>query len=285
MKTVILVVLLGLLTSCNACKKYSFTGGIEKGEIIYSNRMEGSPVIFNNELYHIISDRFETQSIQIFKGNVLFNSYKTNGHLISALVDNNIVYIFSTIDEQLISMTSSSDLIHFTNERIIYKSTPDIKIFNTSVAKDPTGFILAFEICKTGQICFNSRFLHSDDLDKWAVVGSTFSPNEYAACPTIRYDNGFYYLFYLKYTGKLYETHVSRSKDLITWEYGNVVLSPSDNKDLDSINNSDFDLIEYNGNVVIQYAEGNQASENGWANIRNANYVGSMSQFLESFFK
>ncbi len=159
MKAMILLVLLGMLTSCKACKEYVSMNGIEKGDILFENRMEGSPVVINGELYHVISDRFETESIQIFKGNALINSYKTKGHLISAFVENDVLYIFSTVDNKEIVVTSSSDSIHFAKEEVIYTSNDSIKIFNTSAAKDDSGYVLAFEICKTGNICFNTKFI------------------------------------------------------------------------------------------------------------------------------
>jgi len=87
---------------------------------------------------------------------------------------------------------------------------------------------MTYEYCQSGQTCFSAAFLHSRDLQNWASVGKTFNTREYTACPTIRYSNGYYYLFYLDRESGYFTTLASRSTDLQTWSAPVPVLSPLD---------------------------------------------------------
>lgn len=287
-KILFLLTLAALLTGCSACKKYVPINDIAKGDLIFENRMEGAPVVFKGKLLYVISNRFRTskESLEFYDENRnLVAQFESQTDLISALVYNDELYIFGTKGRKEIEYIKTKDLINFDMPVTVLAAKPSVDIFNTSVAVDSTGFVLAYETCEPGTVCFNTRFLRSTDLIIWTDTGELFAPTYYAACPTIRYLDGFYYLFYLGYDGEVYETFIRRSTDLINWSDAKIVLTPRDNKDLRSINNSDLDFIEYNGQVIIQYVEGNQANEpNGWSNIRGAIYPGSEAKFLLSFF-
>jgi hypothetical protein len=100
--------------------------------------------------------------------------------------------------------------------------------------------------------------------------------------------------------GPNYETHIVRSKDLIRWEPSplNPVLkaSPEEKRIANSklnaaqrekiaravdLNNSDLDLCEFRGNVIITYSWGNQQ---GTEFLGEAVYDGSLESFLKGFF-
>jgi hypothetical protein len=140
---------------------------------------------------------------------------------------------------------------------------------------------MAYEVCEPGTVCFSSRFLTSSNLEAWQSLGDLFMADKYLGCPTIRFYNGFYYVFYLGDLGH-HATLVARSQDLISWEHSpKAVLSALDRSD-EGLNNSDMDLEEKDGKTRIIYAFGSQTS--GWADIRVAEYDGAISSFLNEFF-
>ena len=71
-----------------------------------------------------------------------------------------------------------------------------------------------------------------------------------------------------------------RSKDLALWQLSplNPILEAATGE---GSNNSDVDLIEWEGNTYVFYATGDQQT---WGSVRAAMYPGSMRAFYESCF-
>nr|MDO8088187.1 hypothetical protein [Candidatus Sigynarchaeum springense] len=162
------------------------------------------------------------------------------------------------------------------------------KIFNTSVAPCPDGYVMAYEVEEPDKVNFSIRFARSGDLVHWERVGEVFEPDVYAACPTVRYHDGWYYILYLRHF-KHYVTCIARTRDLATFERfgGNArwpasvaVLSPKGCPH-EGINNSDIDMVEWHGTVVFTYCDGDQQT---WMNLRTAVYFGTAAQFFNEFF-
>jgi len=169
-------------------------------------------------------------------------------------------------------------------------------LFNASVCRDASGYVMAFESNKPVQWSF--RFARSADMADWQEVeGINFSDvTEQTACanPAIRYFEPYYYVVYggwrwagpgLWYEYGLpetkYVTFLARSRDLASWE-----LAPTKHPMLDpvpgeGINNTDADLFEWEGNTYVYYATGDQQT---WGTIRVAMYTGPMRKFLEACF-
>ncbi len=157
-------------------------------------------------------------------------------------------------------------------------------LFNSSVCKDDQGYTMAYESNKPVQFCF--KFARSRDLFKWEKIGGlvfTGANHEYSACPVIRYFNPYYYVIYLHAPVKGHNgwiSYMARSKDLKTWELTpyNPVLEagPGEGK-----NNSDVDLLQYEGRTYLYYAIGDQQT---WSTIRVAMYNGLMKTFFENYF-
>jgi len=97
--------------------------------------------------------------------------------------------------------------------------------------------------------------------------------------------DGFYYLFYLSSYDNFYAVNVSRSTDLVAWQFSPItVLSPLDGDDNHS-NASDIDMVEFNGQVRIIYYNGSQdGSLNPAVGLREALFNGSLSEFVSKFF-
>lgn len=177
----------------------------------------------------------------------------------------------------------TKDLKTWKTEKVILPEG-DEYLFNNSVCRDDKGFLMAYESNKPVQWCF--RFARSGDLSKWEKIpGLVFTGvnNETAGCPVIRYFKPFYYVIYLhdKMAGHNgYISYLARSKNLINWELSpyNPILEAGEGE---GINNSDADLIEYEGRTYLYYATGDQAT---WATIRVAMYDGSMKTFYEKHF-
>ncbi len=157
-------------------------------------------------------------------------------------------------------------------------------LFNSSVCAGPDGFTMVYESNDPTYPAFTIKLAQSKDMETWTKLpDAAFGTNRYTACPCIRFVNGYYYVLYTEHRTPLwrFETYVTRSKDLKTWELSaaNPVLAPEGVDE--GINNSDPDTIEYNGNTFLYYAAGDQLT---WMNIKRAAYPGTLGQFFESYY-
>lgn len=292
------------LTSCGSkegefyrkVNSNSTASWVEKGKTFLNEGMESTPVVFNGQLLYVVSARTTTgaqgQSIQIWDGltHVKIAEHNTNLGLISALVVDNTLHIFGTThwdkSGNSIYTMSTTDLISWTEPQSLFAAPAGTSYFNTSVtAQTDKGFIMAYEVCEAGQKCFNARFKFSEDLIHWKDIGGIVEKGYYTACPTIRYVNSYYYLFFLSHFDGFYATMVSRSKDLSTWEHSKqLVLSPMDGGDKNN-NASDLDLVEYDGEVRMLYSTGSQENPNASdQGLREAKFKGSFEEFVRPFF-
>ncbi len=287
MKNLIFIALSLLIFGCAAKPNPKTPSYISKLGILHKDRMEATPFIWNDGRLLLMVAARELSKIEIYDDQTLVTSFDSSLGLASAIMDNGKLYIFGTIDwknaaTNAVQMISTTDLITWTAPVTVLPTFLNRTYFNSSVTKMPNGsFVMAVETCEPGTICFNARFYSSNDLITWTEIGTIFKPRSYAACPTIRFVDGFYYVFYLRAYDGLFVTHVSRSTDLISWEDGGVVLSPLDG-DGEGNNASDMDFTEYNGELIINYGDGDQLT---WSNIRTAKYQGTLESFVKSFFK
>ncbi len=259
----------------------------KSGEIELANRMEATPFIWNGDLLLMVSAR-EIHKIEIYSGKTLIAEHTTTLGLASAIVSGSRLYVFGAQNWNQttndISFIYTDDLINWSEPQIAIHSKINIVYFNNSVTQLPDGsFVMVYETCEPGTTCFNARFAQSTDLVNWTDVGTIYSPNSYAACPTIRFADGKFYMFYLKKFGDHFATALTRSSDLVNWEESSqIVVSTRYYESTEGINASDMDLIEFNGQVQINYADGDQ---HDWFDIRLAKYNGTLEQFLLEFFK
>jgi hypothetical protein len=261
--------------------------------VSFYNRMEATPFIWNNKLYMMIDDRQSEDNssnpkkyIEIYDENdTLVSRTQTSLSFASAIVDNGTLYVTGSTGDKL-SQIKTTDLINWTTPKVVFNGITEAELFNTSIDKEADGsYIMSYETCEPNTKCFNIRFLKSYDLENWAEIGTFYKPNEYAACPTIRVVDGVYYMFYLIVAfneGKVYyPTYVAKSTDLINWQISDkVILSPLET-DGELNNNSDMDLIEKDGKVIINYATGDQITH---TNIKRARYNGTLKQLVAEFF-
>ena len=283
------LILLLLLTGCAQEKSVSKTPNfIEKQGILIANRMEATPIIWNDGRLLLVVAAREQDLIEVYDGNTLIASHPTTLGLGSAFMDNGTLYIFGAtswenVSTNTIEMFSTTDLVNWSTPIEVQHSISNRVYYNSSVTKLPDGsYLMAAETCEPGTTCFSARFFTSNDLINWSETGAIFKPEIYAACPTIRFIEGFYYVFYLKAYDGQFATHLSRSRDLVHWDDAKLpVLVAAD--DAGSGNNaSDMDFVEANGELFINYADGDQLT---WTNIRTAKYKGTLESFVKEFYK
>src|SRR4051812_36013122 len=220
----------------------------------------------------------------------------------SAFVAGGSVYVTGTQTRSRVNMFVSSDLTNWT-ERVAMNDKR-YGIFNTSICKAATDYVLAFEIDKPAEeagVPFTIRFARSTDLKEWKVTPPecNFTKQRYSAAPCLRWLDGWFYLFYLE-AHEGYETRLVRSADLVKWEASalNPVLRASAedkriaNRKLTTaqqaaiaaaknINNSDLDFREWKGRLIVNYSWGNQQ---GTEFLAEAVYDGTEEKFLRSWF-
>ena len=271
---------------------------IKLPEVLSKNTMECTPFIWKGQAYLFQSYRTTATSpckeylaIKNMATGVESAPFGAGYSLGCAFVNGDEINVFASEESatdwfQDIYRFTSTDMVKWTKTLAI----PRVKehLLNSSVCKDPKGYIMAYESDNPVGFCF--KFARSTDLANWkkldipAFAGP--SSNEYSACPVIRYnsDDRYYYIIYLvsgkgKYSGQ-HVSNIIRSKDLIDWEYSkkNPILSPSKEE---GTNTSDVDLFELDGKTYVYYADGDQAT---WLQLKHAVYDGSMSEFFQSYF-
>jgi len=306
-----------LFFSCKEKKtveKISETIEINKLGTIDCDLVETTPIVFKNKVY-----RYEYVR-EGYKQNTTGDSYsrfidRESGdatpsfakgyHLGSAFVDRDSVYVTAVDiwDGENIRMFVSADLKNWKSRSVLY--LPGYGIFNSSLCKADDRYVLMFEIGKPKEEAgqrFTARFASSEDLVNWKLMPKecNYSKDRYTAPHALRYLDGYFYNFYLEaFEG--YEMRVVRSTDLIIWEaskYNPVLKASKEDKKIansmltedqrtailnaENRNNSDIDFCEYKNKLIINYSWGNQR---GVEFLAEAEYAGSMQEFLKGFFK
>lgn len=181
-----------------------------------------------------------------------------------------------------VTLFKSKDLQTWTQQVAVVQEKEHL--FNSSVCAAEGGFVMAYESDDSSYTPFTIKFARSTDLETWTKIpGAILGPDRYAACPCVRYVNGWYYVLYLEHRKPrwFFETCVARSKDLKVWELSpaNPVLTPGLD---DGINASDPDAIEFQGRTYVYYSTGDQRT---WSKLRRAVFPGSLADFCEAYFR
>lgn len=212
----------------------------------------------------------------------------------SAIVENDTVHIFASSGEDHanhIVTATSTDLLSWSAPTTVFTVGANQKVYNSSVAKTDTGFVMTIEIHEEGyQVWWQNQFLASTDLITWSSFGGVYAPVDAslngAACPTIRYSNGWYYIVSLRARPSIenhsqYYTIILRSRDLVTFEESSKLVLTSAGRTDEGTNNSDFDFFELNGRMIIVYLVGDQVT---FGFMKQGFYEGTFEQFVKEFF-
>ena len=294
---------------------------IHKLGTIECDLVEATPVVFRDRLYRFeyVRDKYykpNTTGDSYFRFVDCDSGAYTPGfargfHLGSAHVEGDTAYAYGVTkwDEPTIHVFWSDDLEHWSSQPALHMD--GWGLFNTSVCAGPDRYVMAFEVGRPEDVVgtpFTIYFAESDELVNWRFMGMdhVYSKDRYTACPTIRYHDGFYYMLYLECLRKSegaeaeFEEYLVRTPDFLRWQLSplNPVIRASDEDrqihnpaltgaqreriaGAHNINNSDIDLCEHAGRVVITYSWGNQV---GIEHLAEATFDGTLAEFLEGFF-
>ena len=277
--------------------------------------VETTPIVFQGQLYRFEYVRASHWDNKTGKAYFRFINVATGRptaafavgyNLGSAFVDGDTVYVYGVRGwgTSAIHVFWSKDMATWSSR--IALDRPGWGIYNTSVCKGGGRYVMAFEVGKPPEVVgarFTMRFAESRDARSWTLLPEpcVYTKERYSACPALEFLDGYYYMIYLEARpGPTYEPHIVRSKALDAWESSplNPLMQFSDedrriaNPKLPpelrqriakavNLNNSDVDLCEFNGKVVIYYSWGNQK---GIEHLAEAVYEGTLASFLRGFF-
>ncbi|MBR5423486.1 MAG: hypothetical protein IK108_05680 [Clostridia bacterium] len=301
--------------------------------------MEQTPVIWQNELYLAESvepnESCPYQHIRVrnVKTDRLTAPFGENCYFASAFAQDGALYVFATTrfdDKPLtmyqtedsgawhdprggheVKMFTTRDLEHWEERTVLH--VPDKRLWNTSVCRGETGYMMAVEVSGNPDAPenpaigapFTCFFARSDDLTHWEMLPDdcSYTPCRYNACPALRFAEGYYYMICLEALPcQRYAPYIYRTRNFSDWEVGfhnpmmmfgdddRVLkpgrrLSPEDTDLLQhglNINCSDVDLCEYEGKTHIYYANGDQMT---YSFLCEAVYDGPLNEFLAAFFR
>jgi hypothetical protein len=289
--------------------------GIVKLGTIDVDIVETTPIVFNDRLYRFESVRPDHPGNEAGAPYFHFVDVKTDERLPMfakhhalgcAYTEDGTMYVFGVRGSgaATIVMFWSNDLTTWASKDVM--TLDGWSIFNTTVCKAGDRYVMAFEVGAPAEVVgegFTNRFLESKDLKDWTLLPQehVFTKAHYSACPSLRYFDGVFYMTYLHAQPDYhFETHLVRSRDLITWESSplnpilkcspedkrihNPTLSPKwDERITNALNrnDSDMDFCEFNGKVVIYYSWGDQV---GNEYLAEARYDGTLAHFFLASF-
>jgi len=250
----------------------------------------------------------------------IISSFGEGGYYCSGYLEGDTFYVFADITTpgyngnlvtrsgDKIKLYSSKDLVNWDEKIVIDR--PGWRMYNTACTKGPDGYILVTEISHPNDLAgdkpFTCVFNRSDTVDGEYTLMDAKPPypmDRYCGGPWIKYVDGYYYLICVtELPCERYTNYLTRSKDLVNWEVGKYnplfmpsaedrMLSPNASgftpeqieslKTFFNCNNSDVDLVDYNGQVYFNYIAGNQ---HGYGHECEAVCDGTVADFLKNFF-
>lgn len=278
--------------------------------------VESSPFVFNDKLYLMESnqrfwdvrgaqpgDYFHDDEIRIRElatGKIVSVALKNHGFG-TVLVNDGKVYIFAgSFGEGKpwrkisgITMTYSSDLKTWSKPVVVLKAHAKEHFFNTAVCKAKDKFVLLYETSDPTWTPFTFRYVESQDLLNWKEIpNAIYGKEKYVGGPALYYENGWFYTLYLEKIKMGYETRITRSKDLVTWEDALasrpfVTFDPSIRNiplidpGIPESNASDVELCYYKGQTILYFTGSDQTTA---GDLQWATYDGTPQQLFEHFF-
>ncbi|SHM56039.1 alpha-L-fucosidase [Cyclobacterium lianum] len=289
---------------------------IKKQGRLGSPLVETSPFVFEDKLYLLENnqrfwdvpgakpgDYFQEDEVRIrdLATNEIVSVPLKNHAFGTVLTWNNRVYVFAgfygenkpwrKITE--IVVTSSTDLKEWTKPETILRANQGEYFFNTAVCRGKEGFVLLYETSDPQWTPFTFRYMRSSDLKNWQEIPeATYGHNKYVGGPALYYEDGWYYTLYLKSLKPGYETHITRSRDLIHWEdapedrpflsfdpsHKNIpLIDPS----IPESNASDVELCYYEGQTILYFTGSDQTTA---GDLQWATFSGTPKQLFAHFF-
>ncbi|NHE58423.1 alpha-L-fucosidase [Cyclobacterium plantarum] len=289
---------------------------IQKQGRLGSPMVETSPFVFKDKLYLLENnqrfwdipgakpgDHFQEDEVRIrdLATNQIVSVPLKNHAFGTVLTWKDRVYVFAgyygenkpwrKITE--IVVTSSADLKAWTKPETILQANPDEHFFNTAVCRGKDDFILLYETSDPQWTPFTFRYVRSTDLKNWQEIPEAiYGTDKYVGGPALYYENGWYYTLYLKSLNPGYETHITRSRDLIDWEDAPddrpfVTFDPN-HKNIPLIdplisesNASDVELCYFQGKTIIYFTGSDQTTG---GDLQRATFDGRPEELFAHFF-
>lgn len=303
--------------SCALLAQTSFENPIQKQGRLGSPLVETSPFVFQDKLYLLENnqrfwdvpgsqpgDYFHEDEVRIkdlASGTRIAVPLKNHGFG-TVLTWKDRVYVFAgnfgkekpwrQITE--ISMTSSKDLINWTQPKTVVKASGEEFFFNTAVCRGKDSFVLLYETNDNRWKPFTFRYMESTDLENWQPIpDALYGIDKYVGGPALYYEAGWYYTLYLESLENGYETRITRSEDLIHWEDAPVnrpfIAFDSSHKNIPLIdpdirerNASDVELCYYEGKTILYFTGSDQTTA---GDLQWATYAGTPAELFAHFFK
>jgi alpha-L-fucosidase len=290
---------------------------IQKEERLGSPLVETSPFVFQEKLYLLENnqrfwdipgakpgDYFHEDEIRIrdLEADQIVATPLKNHGFGTVLTWEGKVYVFAGDYGQgkpwrkmtEITMTSSEDLINWSEPKTVLRAHDNEYFFNTAVCRGKDGFVLLYETSDKQWQPFTFRYMQSTDLENWQEIpGAIYGENKYVGGPALYYGGGWYYTLYLESLQPGYETRITRSKDLIKWEDAPedrpfVTFNPSHKNiplidpDISENNASDVELCYFQGKTILYFTGSDQTTA---GDLQRANFDGTPEELFKHFFK
>jgi alpha-L-fucosidase len=285
--------------------------------VIKGAYLESTPFVFNDQRYRLenfrkqhetpdkpVQYRFHEDGFRIrdIEKDRIISVPLLNHYFGTALVWEDRVYVFcGYLGEEepwwhirKIVMISSEDLITWTAPKVVLRSKDGERLFNTAVRYDGSRFVLLYETNAKPWTPFTFKYCESTDLKNWTPIPDAhYGAEKYVGGPALYYESPWYYTLYLESMGDgCYDTQITRSKDLRTWQDAPAdrpfiahdpthIPDPENAPDTRELSASDVELCEYQGKTIINVIGGDQK---GISNLQSAEYDGTPRELFESFF-
>jgi len=197
-----------------------------------------------------------------------------------------------------IVMTSSEDLMTWTEPRVVIESENGERLFNTGVCRGEDKFVLLYETDDSQWPPFTFKYCVSEDLVSWSrIPGAVYGRDRYVGGPALYYEGGYYYRVYLHSMGSSrYETRITRSRDCIRWEDAPAdrpfvthdeahITDPENYPGVGETNASDAELCLWQGKTMAYFIGGNQGEITPVADLQRAEFDGTPRELLEHYFE
>ena len=310
----LLIAVIQLMTGCKQVKDDKsgrWEHPLTKKGRLQSPLVEVEPFVFNDEFYLLENWRSDwdlsrngeiwiahlPNGPEDYNGRKYISAALTRNTLGTAIVWEGRVYVFGLNTEsgnQYVDMTWSEDLAKWSAPVKVLDS-PAGKIYNISLMRDDKGFVFLWEtngIGKPFTMCFGRLNSLMDNWNDHIIENAFYGKEKYTGGPAVFYEDGWYYLLYLEELKNGWETHITRSLDLINWkdapknrpfitfnmDHKNL---PLQSPDVQEINASDPSLINYDGQVIVYFTGGNQTVA---GDLQWATFNGTIQELMEGFY-
>lgn len=266
---------------------------IDRSGVWLQDATEASGFVWNNEFYYVYTDRDfanTTRQMKIIKwsdGSVV-STFGSGYGFQGVIVDSGTLWVYATTGNSsahAIVGFKTTDLTTWTSLGTVYSLTSSYQVFNISVTKNGSNFIMTYEFLGPGYTGFACGFLTSSNGTSYSPTGTPLGlvsgVGQICSCPCLRYVGGTYYFWTTTPLSSptRYHTWMAKSTNLSSWTWSRLTtLRPV--LEFEDINTSDVDLTEFDGKVYGIYATGDQQT---YQRLTYFTYDGTLAQYIQAY--